>query len=583
MRSRTFVGASLACAALLSGSAAGAQESRSVGNIALNQFDPAPAGDVFSAIATPFTGGHLQPRARVFFDHAVRPLVLSTDVATGDVVSRQTLVHIDAAIALWDRLLIDVAAPIVLAQGGDDPKVNGMPISSPSSASLGDMRLGVRLRPFGSDGAPIQIAVAANAYAPTGGDGNFAGDGGFRLAPVVILGGRINKVVWSIDGGASFRSSDNPSTVNYGLGFGVLLLEDFLQVGAEVYGATPLSGGLLTVSDNSSVERSGTTNLELMLSARFRLFWGLSVNAAAGPGLTDAVGTPSFRAVAGLGWTMPPKASGVEGAAAPADTDKDGILDAVDACPHAHGVMSDDPKRRGCPVVDRDEDGVPDVDDACPDKQGDKSVDKAKNGCPTDADGDGISDDVDACPQEKGVASTDVAKNGCVEAPPPPPPDADGDGLIDSADACPQEKGEKSAEGADASSSGCPKNVRVKGSEIALLQPVVFRTVKGKESIDPASEPVLKDVADVIAQHPEFLKIEVQGYTDNVGTAKTNEKASGARAELCRAWLVEHGVQADRVVSKGYGPASPIADNRTAEGRKANRRVQILVLEVKKP
>ena len=56
-----------------------------------------------------------------------------------------------------------------------------------------------------------------------------------------------------------------------------------------------------------------------------------------------------------------------------------------------------------------------------------------------------------------------------------------------------------------------------------------------------------------------------------------NLKLSEARADSVRSWLVSHGVEAVRMTAKGYGRAQPVADNRTAEGRATNRRVQLAV------
>ncbi len=69
--------------------------------------------------------------------------------------------------------------------------------------------------------------------------------------------------------------------------------------------------------------------------------------------------------------------------------------------------------------------------------------------------------------------------------------------------------------------------------------------------------------------------LTVTGYTDDRGDAQSNLKLSAARAEAVKAYLVQHGVAADRIIAKGEGAANPIADNKTAEGRAKNRRVEI--------
>ena len=75
------------------------------------------------------------------------------------------------------------------------------------------------------------------------------------------------------------------------------------------------------------------------------------------------------------------------------------------------------------------------------------------------------------------------------------------------------------------------------------------------------------------------LRFEVAGHTDNTGSRIVNERLSLARAESVRAFLVSAGVPADRLISRGYGPANPIASNATSEGRALNRRVELRRVE----
>ena len=80
----------------------------------------------------------------------------------------------------------------------------------------------------------------------------------------------------------------------------------------------------------------------------------------------------------------------------------------------------------------------------------------------------------------------------------------------------------------------------------------------------------------------EITKIEVQGHTDPRGGRAYNVRLSQARAESVTKALVQRGVEAERLASKGYGPDVPIAENDTEEGRQKNRRVQFKIIE-KKP
>ena len=70
------------------------------------------------------------------------------------------------------------------------------------------------------------------------------------------------------------------------------------------------------------------------------------------------------------------------------------------------------------------------------------------------------------------------------------------------------------------------------------------------------------------------VKMEIGGYSDNVGKAQSNLALSKKRAEAVRAYLVKHGVPADALTAQGFGDANPVADNSTASGRFANRRIE---------
>jgi outer membrane protein OmpA-like peptidoglycan-associated protein len=105
-------------------------------------------------------------------------------------------------------------------------------------------------------------------------------------------------------------------------------------------------------------------------------------------------------------------------------------------------------------------------------------------------------------------------------------------------------------------------------------QGILFAT--GSAEVRPESGPTLKEIAGMLAAHPE-LKLTIEGHTDNAGDAAANRALSQARAEAVRAALAaRHGVDASRLDAKGYGAAKPAGSNATAEGRQANRRVELV-------
>ncbi len=96
----------------------------------------------------------------------------------------------------------------------------------------------------------------------------------------------------------------------------------------------------------------------------------------------------------------------------------------------------------------------------------------------------------------------------------------------------------------------------------------------GKAVLLPESRDILGDVAQSLVANPE-VKVEVAGHTDNTGPRALNERLSTERAEAVKAFLVERGVEADRMTVHGYAWDQPVASNKTASGRAQNRRVEL--------
>jgi outer membrane protein OmpA-like peptidoglycan-associated protein len=184
--------------------------------------------------------------------------------------------------------------------------------------------------------------------------------------------------------------------------------------------------------------------------------------------------------------------------------------------------------------------------------------------CPAlDDDGDGVANRDDACPTEKGIPET----KGC------PAKDSDHDGVADHLDKCPAEAGA-------ADNAGCPRVVVGKETKkVELREQVLFDL--GKTTIRPESGTLLDEIATVLKQHPEITRVLVEGHTDSSGSARVNSRLSQARAEAVVSALVERGVEKARLAAKGFGPSRPIASNDTPEGRDANRRVEISIVQAK--
>jgi len=264
---------------------------------------------------------------------------------------------------------------------------------------------------------------------------------------------------------------------------------------------------------------------------------------------------------------------------APADSDRDGVLDGADACPMQAGALPD-----GCPARDRDRDQILDADDQCPDQPG-----PAPTGCATlDTDADGIFDDGDRCVTEPGLAPhgcpdrdgdgvfdrqdqcpavAGVAPLGC-------PGDSDQDGLADPEDKCPAEP---ETQNGFEDSDGCPDALPEAAKQFnGVIAGIEFELNKG--SIRSSSFALLDQAAKILQEYPS-LRVEIAGHTDDTGAHAYNLELSLARANSVKGYLVSHGVAEDRITTRGAGPDEPLVKEKTRDARQKNRRIEFRVLQ----
>jgi outer membrane protein OmpA-like peptidoglycan-associated protein len=107
--------------------------------------------------------------------------------------------------------------------------------------------------------------------------------------------------------------------------------------------------------------------------------------------------------------------------------------------------------------------------------------------------------------------------------------------------------------------------------------PFFFAT--NKDTVLKKSAPVLNAVGFALTHNPNIKKVLVEGHTDNKGKPEKNLDLSQRRADSVKAWLIQMGVEAERLDSKGFGDTRPLIPNATAKGRAANRRVQFTITD----
>jgi outer membrane protein OmpA-like peptidoglycan-associated protein len=109
----------------------------------------------------------------------------------------------------------------------------------------------------------------------------------------------------------------------------------------------------------------------------------------------------------------------------------------------------------------------------------------------------------------------------------------------------------------------------------AILQNIFFEV--DKYDLQDKSVTELNKILRFLNDNPG-MKVEIGGHTDNSGTSEYNRSLSQKRAQSVFDYLASHGVDAKRLISKGYGSTQPIADNTTEEGRQKNRRIQFKLI-----
>jgi outer membrane protein OmpA-like peptidoglycan-associated protein len=97
-----------------------------------------------------------------------------------------------------------------------------------------------------------------------------------------------------------------------------------------------------------------------------------------------------------------------------------------------------------------------------------------------------------------------------------------------------------------------------------------------KYTLRPGAKEKLAKISGIILSHPG-LRLEVDGYTDSIGSDSYNMKLSDERADAVRTYLTGQGIASDNVTAKGFGKENPVASNDTAAGRQQNRRVELVV------
>jgi Outer membrane protein and related peptidoglycan-associated (lipo)proteins len=249
------------------------------------------------------------------------------------------------------------------------------------------------------------------------------------------------------------------------------------------------------------------------------------------------------------------------------DNDKIGSADSLNRCWKTH-----------------DEGDVLYVEDGCPDPD---NYNEMKDQCSNTT---GTAEGINGMLENNGCPDYEDAFNGPLDSTGRCFSDPDELGGFQYMDGCPDFETNKKANGNCSNvsetgsgyrdDSGCPDTVAAvapkKGPEFLqqqILEGLEFKN--GKAELLFTSYSMLDRLAKSLKDNPG-VEIEIRGYTDGLGKASANTQLSRMRAEAVRQYLVNQGIDPQRVRAMGFGPNNPIGDNRTAAGRALNRRIEVV-------
>jgi outer membrane protein OmpA-like peptidoglycan-associated protein len=109
---------------------------------------------------------------------------------------------------------------------------------------------------------------------------------------------------------------------------------------------------------------------------------------------------------------------------------------------------------------------------------------------------------------------------------------------------------------------------------VVTVGDVLFDT--GQANLKPGAGRKIDELAQFLVEHPD-RRVQIDGFTDSVGTDSYNEELSQRRADAVRSALISRGVDASRIGTEGYGKSYPVANNNDSGGRQLNRRVEVII------
>jgi outer membrane protein OmpA-like peptidoglycan-associated protein len=549
-----------------------------------------PSADHYGYFAVPSaaTLGHLQVGGGFWVNYQNDPIILvSEDVriapknaeVVGDngegIVDDRMTGNVQIGFGLSRYFSLSVDAPLVLWQDGYLPNKNIVRVDNVPDrlivSGIGDVRVTPKVVALDRDRLPIGMSVAMPVGLPTGNGGSFLGEEGVSLTPTTIFefsDGPIRSRKYSfrsavmagyhVRPGAQIRDVPVNSAVVYGVAMG--LHSSIMEIIGEFHGSI--------WGDRAAQQPAEVLGGVKVLAGEY-----VSLNFGGGMGVLPGLGSPDWRIFGGVS-VAPSFDPNMR------DTDKDGIMDAMDRCIREAEDLDNFQDEDGCPDKDNDADGLLDTVDRCPLQPEDEDGFQDGDGCADpDNDKDGILDVSDRCPNEPESNNGYQDEDGCPDT--VPVLDTDGDGYNDDVDRCPYDA--EDFDGVE-DEDGCPdkdvvieKRVVIEKNFIKITEKIYFEF--GKADIQERSFSLVDEIAEIVLENPQLKKIRIEGHTDDVGSDVANLRLSQARADSVVRAISDRGVKSYRLDAVGFGEMRPIDANETDDGRAANRRVEFIIVD----
>jgi outer membrane protein OmpA-like peptidoglycan-associated protein len=596
----------------------------------LQLFRPAVDSKGYFTVNASQVLGHLDFSIGLIGSYARNTLQLSgngASFAVSDFVSAQ----VQAALGLFRWVELGVSLPVHILFGGRGPGYRSMDTNFNNDLSfgaqfVGDIGIHPKVRFLNTSKHPVGLALVTSIYAPSGKSTSFLGEGNVSLRPELILDkefGFFRRFRMALNVGALIRVDRNTftdlgttlagdPTMNGGMPFcqpapitpGVCGTGESRTLGTQLTYGLGLSGAVVPGKLDLLLELYGYADLTGAPSAH-PLEWlaGGKVYLAARSYFQFGAGTGIIPGQTGS--PLPRVFVGFIFEPAIGDRDGDSVKDDVDKCPDDPEDHDDFEDEDGCPDPDNDRDRILDKDDKCPNEPENRNGFEDDDGCPdhveTDRDGDRIPDrldkciddpedydgfeDADGCPDpdndhDRILDIDDLCPNepedydkfddadGC------PDPDNDKDRILDKDDQCPNEpETYNNFQDED----GCPDKglTRLRRGVLEIMKPIHFETARA--TIKPESFPILDAVTASLKGNPEIKLIEIQGHADERGDDDYNLRLTEDRSQAVKQYLIDHGVEAERLTARGYGELKPVCRQHHEECWSKNRRVEFVI------